>query len=258
VRCLLLCVSAVAAALALFVVPGTAAARDYDCADFANQAEAEEYLLPGDPYNLDADDDGIACEDLPCPCSSSAGDGGGGGSSGSPPPPPPPHLKRSLARHLSTHLFRRFVRLSARAESLAMGPCRRLSEERVDCFATASGTTAAARTVCRLRADVELGGGQAKARLVLARCRTRSNPRLTAAAARRAMLDMGESLAGKRVPVTALERLSRTAFTGTAEWRAHREDCFAVMEAFVVDRREVRVGVLESGCEPIRAEAAGT
>lgn len=27
-------------------------------------------MLPGDPYGLDADHDGIACEDLPCPCSS--------------------------------------------------------------------------------------------------------------------------------------------------------------------------------------------
>jgi hypothetical protein len=39
--------------------------RDYDCEDFANQAGAEEYLLPGGPYKLDAYGDGIACEDLP-------------------------------------------------------------------------------------------------------------------------------------------------------------------------------------------------
>jgi hypothetical protein len=54
-------------------------AVDYDCANFANQAEAQEYLLPGDPYGLDGDNDGVACEDLPCPCSNVA-----------PPPPPPP------------------------------------------------------------------------------------------------------------------------------------------------------------------------
>lgn len=171
-RYLVLIACAACATLVLFAAPRTAAAKDYDCADFANQAEAEEYLLPGDPYRLDADNDGIACEDLPCPCSSAAG-GGGGGSSQPPPPPPPPHLKRSLARHLSTQLFRRFVRRSARAESLAMGPCRRLTEQRVDCFATATGATAAARTACQLRADVRLEGGQAKARLVSTRCRTR-------------------------------------------------------------------------------------
>jgi hypothetical protein len=53
---------------------------DYDCADFSNQAEAQSYLLPGDPYRLDGDGDGIACEDLPCPCSAAA----------QPPSPAPP------------------------------------------------------------------------------------------------------------------------------------------------------------------------
>ena len=70
-RRLLGTVAAVCAlALCLVAAPSASAARhrDYDCADFANQAEAEEYLLPGDPYNLDADNDGLACEDLPCPC----------------------------------------------------------------------------------------------------------------------------------------------------------------------------------------------
>lgn len=55
---------------------------DYDCADFANQAEAQEYLLPGDPYRLDGDNDGIACESLPCPCSY--------GTTPQPEPAPPP------------------------------------------------------------------------------------------------------------------------------------------------------------------------
>ncbi|MGZ8749390.1 MAG: hypothetical protein ACXWYP_00785 [Pseudonocardia sp.] len=37
---------------------------DRDCADFASQADAEAALTsePSDPDNLDADDDGIACE----------------------------------------------------------------------------------------------------------------------------------------------------------------------------------------------------
>jgi Excalibur calcium-binding domain len=74
-------VPAVFAALGLLAThaPSAAHALDYDCADFANQAEAEAYLLPGDPYRLDADHDGIACEDLPCPCST-----------GSPTVPPAP------------------------------------------------------------------------------------------------------------------------------------------------------------------------
>ncbi len=38
---------------------------DKDCADFASQADAQAALAaePSDPDNLDADDDGIACED---------------------------------------------------------------------------------------------------------------------------------------------------------------------------------------------------
>lgn len=60
------------AAVALLPSPPVAKALDYDCADFSNQAEAQSYLLPGDPYRLDGDNDGKACEDLPCPCSASA------------------------------------------------------------------------------------------------------------------------------------------------------------------------------------------
>ena len=64
--------------------PQSALAVDYDCADFSSQAEAQEYLLPGDPHRLDGDSDGVACEDLPCPCSSA-----------SPPPPPPPPVEQA-------------------------------------------------------------------------------------------------------------------------------------------------------------------
>lgn len=77
----------VLAALALLAAaalpaPPDARALDYDCADFATQAEAQEHLLAGDPYRLDGDHDGIACEDLPCPCSYAA--------PVAPPPPAPP------------------------------------------------------------------------------------------------------------------------------------------------------------------------
>lgn len=40
-------------------------ATDYDCSDFTYQEDAQAKLLPGDPYRLDADDDGVACQDLP-------------------------------------------------------------------------------------------------------------------------------------------------------------------------------------------------
>lgn len=39
--------------------------RDYDCKDFRTQLLAQEYLLPGDPYRLDGDHDGRACQALP-------------------------------------------------------------------------------------------------------------------------------------------------------------------------------------------------
>jgi hypothetical protein len=37
----------------------------YDCEDFTTSAEAQAQLLPGDPYGLDADNDGQACDTLP-------------------------------------------------------------------------------------------------------------------------------------------------------------------------------------------------
>ncbi|CAA9483674.1 MAG: hypothetical protein AVDCRST_MAG12-1661 [uncultured Rubrobacteraceae bacterium] len=48
-------------------VPETTAspAGDYGCADFGTQEEAQTYLTPGDPYVLDPDGDGLACEELP-------------------------------------------------------------------------------------------------------------------------------------------------------------------------------------------------
>jgi len=37
----------------------------YDCTDFETQQEAQFYLSPGDPYGLDEDGNGLACEYLP-------------------------------------------------------------------------------------------------------------------------------------------------------------------------------------------------
>jgi Domain of unknown function (DUF4352)/Excalibur calcium-binding domain len=39
--------------------------RDYDCEDFESQEEAQLYLVRGDPYGLDEDGNGLACENLP-------------------------------------------------------------------------------------------------------------------------------------------------------------------------------------------------
>jgi hypothetical protein len=73
---------AVAIALAL---PLSAAAQDrYDCGDFTTHADAQAVLdaEPSDPYGLDADNDGDACESLPGGSSSenpvAVSNGGGG------------------------------------------------------------------------------------------------------------------------------------------------------------------------------------
>lgn len=60
----------IAMLLAGFVIglaPRVAQAQDYDCSDFAFQEDAQAVLDqdPSDPYNLDGDNDGIACETLP-------------------------------------------------------------------------------------------------------------------------------------------------------------------------------------------------
>jgi endonuclease YncB( thermonuclease family) len=69
---------------ALAIAPAQpASAQDRDCSDFDNRAQAQNFFEgagPGDPHRLDGDDnDGRACESLPCPCPDGGGGGGGGG-----------------------------------------------------------------------------------------------------------------------------------------------------------------------------------
>jgi endonuclease YncB( thermonuclease family) len=66
----------------LILLPASPAqAQDRDCDDFDNRAEAQEFYEnsgPGDPHRLDGNDnDGRACESLPCPCPGAGGGGGG-------------------------------------------------------------------------------------------------------------------------------------------------------------------------------------
>lgn len=145
-------ITALVALAAFAQSPTTAAARDYDCADFANQAEAEEYLLPGDPYRLDADHDGVACEDLPCPCSySTEGDTGTGAGTAK---PPPYELRMSTARRLSRQRVRSIVNSSPRLDTMAFQGCNRLSGQHVDCRLTARGVTESQRTGCHFKVVV--------------------------------------------------------------------------------------------------------
>lgn len=251
----------VGAFLIVDAAPASAAARDYDCADFANQAEAEEYLLPGDPYNLDADNDGIACEDLPCPCSSTPG---GGAETEehppAPPPPPPPfHLKMSTARHLALKIASRFTRHKPRVDTASVDGCSRRGERRIDCAATARGETVASATTCHLRIAVRAVNRQPKASLVSSRCDTRPKLKLTAKRAERVIRARGNEIAGKGVALGLLERRSRTSFIGTAEWTQRRraadpeskEECFALIEAELAPSNRLHVRVLETSCEAL-------
>jgi hypothetical protein len=69
---LLVCL-ALSATASLLLLPASASAADKDCADFKSQRAAQFFFLKHggprqDPDRLDADDDGVACEDNPCPC----------------------------------------------------------------------------------------------------------------------------------------------------------------------------------------------
>jgi hypothetical protein len=66
-RLALIPVLAVLAGLA--AAPAHVTARDFDCSDFKTHKKAQKFFKHHhprqDPYGLDADNDGIACEDLP-------------------------------------------------------------------------------------------------------------------------------------------------------------------------------------------------
>lgn len=61
--------AALAAVAALALSAGPAAAADKDCSDFSSWRQAQNFYKKHggpryDPHRLDADRDGIACEDL--------------------------------------------------------------------------------------------------------------------------------------------------------------------------------------------------
>jgi Excalibur calcium-binding domain len=156
------------ALLIALVVTQAAHARDYDCADFSTQEEAQEYLLPGDPYNLDGDDDGVACEDLPH-------GGSNGGPTSEPPPapdPPPYELSKPAARSLAKSMVRGVVSRSTTLDSSAFQGCSRLSPVRVDCRLTARGRTETLRRGCHFKVAVGARDRQPVGHFVIHRCRT--------------------------------------------------------------------------------------
>ncbi len=239
-------------------LPSPASAADLDCADFSSQAEAQENLLPGDPYGLDGDSDGIACEDNPCPCSSATGGGGGSQPSvpaASPPPPPPPpyRLGKGAAKAAAKRVARRFVQRNAQVDSLAFGGCGRLATRRIDCHLTARGSTPLERTTCQLRVTVGAKNRHPVARLASTRCQTESLLLLTYARAKQAMLEAANPIAGKRVSIF-LTRINRLEFEGRAEWGqpgptpGRPENCSLELFAELLPSDEVRALVGEPAC----------
>jgi hypothetical protein len=240
-----------AAVGAIAIFPSSALA-DYDCADFATQEEAQKQLLPGDPYNLDGDGDGIACEELP---SGGGGGGGGGGSAHPAPPPPPPQLSKAAAREAAKRKARKYVRRSARVSSLAFNGCARRSRQKVVCTFTAHGHSARTQTTCYLRVAVRGEGSAASARAAKARCYTERDLFLTYARAKAAMQSEANRIAGIQSTVLAIERQSQTRFTGYVEWSKARgkktELCSAELWAAMLPDRSVEHGSRALECAPV-------
>jgi hypothetical protein len=218
-----------AIAVCLVGASGAAAAqhRDYDCADFATQAEAEEYLLPGDPYNLDADGDGIACEDNPCPCSYTPGGGGGGGDStpapAPAPPPKPPKLNKAAARSAALAKARHYNRRNRRISLVSFEGCRRTTRQKIHCTFHGRGQTDRLRSSCEIRVVVTGEGSRAHAKL-RATCRSERLPYLTFARARSAMEkaweEIGPPEGGK---VLLVDRIDDREIDFSVEWGRWRK-----------------------------------
>jgi hypothetical protein len=231
--------------------PSSASAADLDCADFSSQAEAQENLFPGDPYGLDGDDDGIACEDNPCPCSYGSAPPS---TPPTPPEPPPYRLSKPAARAAAKQLARRFVRRNPSVDSLSFGGCNRLGNTLIHCRLTARGNEAERRTTCQLTIAVGAKNRRPQARLTSSPCQTVQTLKLDTAVARAALRSRGAELASKPVGVFNFERISATAIRGLAEWAyvspsKSREECFALMEATLRSPGNIAVTVIETACE---------
>jgi hypothetical protein len=251
-----------AALTACFVgAPGAAAAqhRDYDCADFATQAEAEEYLLPGDPYNLDGDNDGVACEDNPCPCSYTAGGGGGGGGGGNTtveaapaPPPKPPKLNKAVARSAALAKARLYNHRNRLISLVSFQGCHRTSRQKVHCTFHGRGLTKTLRSSCEIRVVVSGEGGNADAKL-RATCRSERLLYLTFARAIPAIRLAGEELARRGVAIVVTERINDLEIEATLEWERTtkvKEECGARFIARLNSLDELLVSNEPPACAP--------
>jgi hypothetical protein len=235
----------------LLISAGPAWAVDYDCEDFATQEEAQEHLLPGDPYGLDGDNDGVACEDLPSGGSGGGGGGSGGGSSEPAPPQEPPKLHKGAAKRAAWAKARRFDSLHASVSGVAFNGCNRRSKYKVVCSFYADGSTSSLETRCNLRVIVTGEGSIASARL---RPNCRRERILTFPRAEAAMEAEGKFIAEKPVRLTGLTRQSRTSIAGEATWirtTTVRERCSVELVAVLLNSGEVEVRSRYLECLPI-------
>lgn len=247
---------AAVAVLTVCAIPGppAAQARDYNCSDFATQEEAQEHLLPGDPDGLDADNDGVACEDLP---SGGGGGGGGGGGSAEPaPPPPPPKLNKAAVRAAAMRVARKLARHSARIQTLSFPGCSRGSRTKVTCRFLGESETPTSETTCGFRVVVTGEGSATSTRLHGPRCHTRQTLFLSARRARQAMQERADEIAGKRARLPFLQREGRVAFTGLAEWTglsstSSRQTCSMALTAELLPSNVVSVEDFKPECEPL-------
>lgn len=249
-------------AVMLFLVAGTPKAaaaqhRDYNCADFATQAEAEEYLLPGDPYGLDADGDGIACEDNPCPCSyapggSSGGGGGDGGPTEPPPPPKPPKLNKAVARSAAQAKARRYNHRNRLISLVSFQGCNRTSRQKIHCTFHGRGRTKVLSSSCEIRVVVTGEGSHAQAKL-RATCRSERLLYLTYARAIPVIRSAGEELAGGGLSIVVSERINDLEIEATVGWARPTkggEECEARFIARLNSADEVLVNHGAVRCAP--------
>ena len=249
-------VTVIAVGFAAQTPQASAHRRDYDCDNFANQAEAEEYLLPGDPYNLDADGDGIACEDLPCPCSYTPGGGREEVTTVThekpAPPPKPPKLNKAVARSAAVAKSRRYNRRNRLISRLSFQGCRRSSRYKIRCSFYGLGRTRTTSTTCNITVIVEGEGSLASTKLRPS-CRSERLLFLTFQRALPAIREAGEELASRGVTLVDSERISNVEIEATSEWaqraKSGSEECEARFFARLNRFDELLVGHSGTSCD---------
>lgn len=236
-----------AAALAAICLTTASAApiattSDYDCSDFATQEEAQEYLEPGDPYGLDADNDGIACEDLPP---------GGRESIDHPSPPEPPKLSKAAAKRAAWSKARRFDRRNTNVDGVSLNRCVRRSKYHVNCRFVAEGQVGSLVTSCNLGVMVHGQGSSASASLAPI---CRSYRELAADRAIVAIRNEAERIAGKPTEILGFTRHSRLYFIGQGYWTqqgAVAEECTVFLIAKLLPSDEIRTIARELECAAV-------